>query len=194
KEQFLIPYFISAHPGTNDEDMLNLALWLKERNFKLDQVQNFYPSPMANATTMYHTNKNPIHKVDHKSEIVEVPKGEIHRRLHRSFLRYHDPANWPLLRKTLIEMGKQHLIGNGPKCLVPFESRNELKGNEQKEFAKRSANKAYAKGKNAKTPKHQQGLTRFSDNQPHNIKGGQKANTDVAQTETKPRKPKYKKR
>ena len=194
KEQFLIPYFISAHPGTNDEDMLNLALWLKERDFKLDQVQNFYPSPMANATTMYHTNKNPIHKVDHKSEIVEVPKGEIHRRLHRSFLRYHDPANWPLLRKTLIEMGKAHLIGNGPKCLVPYESRNELKGNEQKEFAKRSANKAYAKGKNSKTPKHQQGLTRFSDNQPHNIQGGQTGNAELTQTDTKPRKAKYKKR
>jgi uncharacterized radical SAM protein YgiQ len=168
KEQFLIPYFISAHPGTTNEDMLNLALWLKERNFKLDQVQNFYPSPMANATTMYHTNKNPIHKVNHKSEVVEVPKGEIHRRLHRAFLRYHDPANWPLLRKTLIEMGKPYLIGNGLKCLIPFESRNELKGKDHKEFAKRSVNKAYAKGKQNSTPKHQKGLTRFSDNQPHN--------------------------
>jgi radical SAM superfamily enzyme YgiQ (UPF0313 family) len=192
KEQFLIPYFISAHPGTKDEDMLNLALWLKERNFKLDQVQNFYPSPMANATTMYHTNKNPIHKVNHKSEVVEVPKGEIHRRLHRAFLRYHDPANWPLLRKTLIEMGKPHLIGNGPKCLVPYESRNELKGNDHKEFAKRSANKAYAKGKNSKTPKHQQGLTRFSDNQPHNLEAAKAGNKGSANANGKARKPKNK--
>ena len=167
KEQFLIPYFISAHPGTKDEDMLNLALWLKERNFKLDQVQNFYPSPMANATTMYHTNKNPIHKVNHKSEEVDVPKGEIHRRLHRAFLRYHDPANWPILRTALKNMGKAHLIGNSYKCLVPEESRNELKGRDQKEFAKRSVNKAYAKGK-GKGPKAQVALTRFSDNQPHN--------------------------
>ncbi|MFT6343975.1 MAG: hypothetical protein ACJAWQ_001040 [Paraglaciecola sp.] len=149
-------------------DMVNLALWLKERNFKLDQVQNFYPSPMANATTMYHTGKNPIHKVNHKSEDVEVPKGEIHRRLHRAFLRYHDPANWPILRKTLKEMGKAHLIGNSPKCLVPAESRNELKGRDQKEFAKRSGNKAFAKGKTANAVKAQKGLTRFSDNQPHN--------------------------
>jgi uncharacterized radical SAM protein YgiQ len=168
KDQYLIPYFISAHPGTEDMDMVNLALWLKERNFKLDQVQNFYPSPMANATTMYHTGKNPIHKVNHKSEEVEVPKGEIHRRLHRAFLRYHDPANWPILRKTLKEMGKAHLIGNGPKCLVPAESRNELKGRDQKEFAKRSGNKAFAKGKSANAVKAQKGLTRFSDNQPHN--------------------------
>jgi uncharacterized radical SAM protein YgiQ len=177
KEQYLIPYFISAHPGTEDEDMLNLALWLKERNFKLDQVQNFYPSPMANATTMYHTGKNPIHKVNHKSEAVTVAKGEIRRRLHRGFLRYHDPANWPMLRKALTDMGKGYLIGNGPKCLVPAESRNELKGREQKEYAKRAANKAYAKGKgnghqSAKGKKAQQGLTRFSDNQPHNKAGG----------------------
>lgn len=165
KEQFLIPYFISAHPGTKDEDMLNLALWLKERNFKLDQVQNFYPSPMANATTMYHSNKNPIHKVTHKSEVVDVPKGEIHRRLHRAFLRYHDPANWPALRNALINMGKPYLIGNGPKCLVPAESKDELRGREHKAYAKRSINKAYAKGK---AGKGQQGLTRFSDNQPHN--------------------------
>jgi uncharacterized radical SAM protein YgiQ len=171
KDQYLIPYFISAHPGTEDTDMLNLALWLKERNFKLDQVQNFYPSPMANATTMYHTGKNPIHKVNHKSEDVQVPKGEIHRRLHRAFLRYHDPANWPLLRKTLTEMGKAYLIGNGPQCLVPAESRNELKGKEHKEFAKRSLNKAYAKGKGGKALPVQKALTRFSDNQPHNEAG-----------------------
>jgi hypothetical protein len=84
------------------------------------------------------------------------------------FLRYHDPANWPILRKTLKEMGKAHLIGNSPKCLVPAESRNELKGRDQKEFAKRSGNKAFAKGKTANAVKAQKGLTRFSDNQPHN--------------------------
>lgn len=175
KDQYLIPYFISAHPGTEDIDMLNLALWLKERNFKLDQVQNFYPSPMANATTMYHTGKNPIHKVNHKSEEVEVPKGEIHRRLHRAFLRYHDPANWPLLRKTLIEMGKAHLIGKSAKCLVPPEGRNELKERDQKAYAKRSVNKAFAKGKgpdSSNKQKAQQGLTRFSDNQSHNKAAG----------------------
>nr|WP_240630496.1 YgiQ family radical SAM protein [Alteromonas sediminis] len=170
KEQYLIPYFISAHPGTTDEDMLNLALWLKANNFKLDQVQNFYPSPMANATTMYHTNKNPIHKVNHKSEQVDVPKGEIHRRLHRAFLRYHDPANWPMIRKALQDMGKAHLIGHSGRCLVPPEGRDELKGKKHKEHAKRSVNKAYAKGK------AQKGLTRFSDDQPFNREKNNKAN------------------
>jgi uncharacterized radical SAM protein YgiQ len=154
KEQYLIPYFISAHPGTEDEDMLNLALWLKEHNFKLDQVQNFYPSPMANATTMYHTAKNPIHKISHKSEGVSVAKGERHRRLHRAFLRYHDPANWPTLRKALKDMGKAHLIGNGSKHLVPPESKHELNGKGNK-----------TKGNAKKT---QKALTRFSSDQPFN--------------------------
>ncbi|MCV2883364.1 YgiQ family radical SAM protein [Aestuariibacter sp. AA17] len=172
KEQYLIPYFISAHPGTRDIDMLNLALWLKENNFRLDQVQNFYPSPMANATTMYHTGKNPIHKVTRKSEDVPVAKGERQRRLHRAFLRYHDPANWPMLRKALKEMGKAHLIGNGEKHLIPPERKGELTGRDQREYAKRSVNKSVAKGRSKNNRPVQQGLTRFSDNQPHNKAGG----------------------
>ena len=121
KPQFLIPYFISAHPGTSDEDMMNLALWLKSNGFKADQVQNFYPSPMANATTMYHSGRDPLHRLDYKSKPMNVPKGARQRKLHKAFLRYHDPENWPLLREALRKMGKSHLIGNGDKHLVPFE-------------------------------------------------------------------------
>jgi len=119
KEQFLIPYFIAAHPGTTDEDMMNLALWLKRNGFRADQVQNFYPSPMANATTMYHTGKNPLHRVRHDSEDVVVPKGLRQRRLHKAFLRYHDPDNWPLLREALHRMGRSDLIGYSKRHLVP---------------------------------------------------------------------------
>ncbi|ATI64500.1 YgiQ family radical SAM protein [Edwardsiella tarda] len=125
KEQYLIPYFISAHPGTRDEDMVNLALWLKQHRFRLDQVQNFYPSPLANSTTMYYTGKNPLSKVDYKSEEVVVPKGERQRRLHKALLRYHDPANWPMIRAALEEMGLQHLIGNRRECLVPAPTLEE---------------------------------------------------------------------
>ena len=127
KKQFLIPYFISAHPGTTDQDMVNLARWLKENNFKLDQVQNFYPSPMANATTMYHTGKNPLHKVSKTSEDVLITKGAIQRRLHKAILRYHIPENWPQIREVLRKLGLAHLIGRSDKCLVPAESRDELK-------------------------------------------------------------------
>ena len=119
KEQYLIPYFIAAHPGTTDEDMLNLALWLKKNNFRLDQVQTFMPTPMAIATAMYHTRKNPLHKVTEDSEVVETVRTGKIRRLHKAFLRYHDPANWDIIREGLQRMGRADLIGNGERHLVP---------------------------------------------------------------------------
>ena len=125
KKQYLIPYFISAHPGTKDEDMVNMALWLKSHDFKLDQVQNFYPSPMANATTIYHTEMNSLRNIKNNTEQVPVPKGARQRRLHKAILRYHDPAGWPMIREALRKMGKANLIGKGPNCLVPEEGRNE---------------------------------------------------------------------
>jgi uncharacterized radical SAM protein YgiQ len=119
KKQYLIPYFIAAHPGCTDEDMLNLALWLKKNNFKLDQVQTFTPTPMAMATTMYHTRKNPLHKIDADSEVVETARSGKIRRVHKAFLRYYDPENWPILREALVKMGRGDLIGYGEKHLIP---------------------------------------------------------------------------
>jgi uncharacterized radical SAM protein YgiQ len=119
KEQYLIPYFIAAHPGTTDADMLELALWLKKNGFRADQVQAFLPGPMATATAMYHSGKNPLRRVTRTSENVVIPKGINVRRLHKAFLRYHDPNNWPLLREALKRMGRTDLIGNGKQQLVP---------------------------------------------------------------------------
>lgn len=119
KEQYLIPYFIAAHPGTSDDDMVNLALWLKENDFRLDQVQTFLPTPMAMATTMYHTRKNPLRKISKDSETVETPRlGKI-RKFHKALLRWHDPDNWDVLREGLKRIGRSDLIGNGPQHLVP---------------------------------------------------------------------------
>jgi hypothetical protein len=122
KQQFLVPYFIAAHPGTSDQDMMNLAVWLKHNGFRADQVQTFYPSPMATATAMYHSGKNPLKGVSRdarKGEKVDVVKGDKRRRLHKAFLRYHDPKNWPLLREALKDMGRADLIGNGKHHLIP---------------------------------------------------------------------------
>ena len=122
KKQYLIPYFIAAHPGTTDEDMMNLAIWLKRNGFKADQVQTFYPSPMATATAMYHSGLNTLKGISRdarKGERVDIVKGEKRRRLHKAFLRYHDPNNWPLLREALMAMGRRDLIGNGPHHLIP---------------------------------------------------------------------------
>jgi hypothetical protein len=126
KQQFLIPYFIAAHPGTRDEDMMNLAIWLKSNGFRADQVQTFYPSPMATATAMYHSGLNPLKGISRKlegpnarAEKVDIVRGEKRRRLHKAFLRYHDANNWPLLREALKAMGRADLIGNGKHHLVP---------------------------------------------------------------------------
>ena len=119
KEQYLIPYFIAAHPGTTDEDMLKLALWLKKNGFRADQVQAFLPSPMALATAMWHTGQNPLKRINRRPGKVFSARGGRQRRLHKAFLRYHDPENWPLLREALKKMGRADLIGNGKKHLVP---------------------------------------------------------------------------
>jgi uncharacterized radical SAM protein YgiQ len=119
KEQYLVPYFIAAHPGTRDQDMLELAVWLKKNGFRADQVQAFLPSPMATATAMYHSGKNPLKRITRTSEEVIIPKGTKVRRLHKAFLRYHDPENWPVLREALKRMGRADLIGNGKHHLIP---------------------------------------------------------------------------
>ncbi|TXK96526.1 YgiQ family radical SAM protein [Methylococcaceae bacterium CS5] len=120
KEQYLIPYFIAAHPGTEDEDMLNLALWLKRNGFRADQVQAFLPSPMSIATAMYHSGKDTLHKVSRRHDSdMPIPKGIKQRRLHKALLRYHDPKNWPLIREALKNMGRSNLIGNGKRQLIP---------------------------------------------------------------------------
>jgi len=133
KEQYLIPYFIAAHPGTTDQDMLNLALWLKRNGFRADQVQAFLPSPMSIATAMYHSGKNTLHKVSRTVADIPIPKSVKQRRLHKAFLRYHDQKNWPLLREALKAMGRSDLIGNGKHHLVPsFQPKGTVEPAEKK--------------------------------------------------------------
>jgi len=122
KKQYLIPYFIAAHPGTTDADMLKLALWLKRNDFKPDQVQAFLPTPMASATAMYHSGRDTLRKIVREArpgDEVETVRHPQQRQLHKAFLRWHDRKNWPLLRAALVRMGRSELIGNGPECLVP---------------------------------------------------------------------------
>ena len=139
KEQYLIPYFIAAHPGTTDLDMINLAQWLKKNGFRADQVQAFYPSPMATATAMYHSNKNPLRRVTYKSDKVEIVKSPAKRRLHKALLRYHDPDNWPIIRKALTELKLERLIGAGAEKLVPAE---QPRGHLQRQSPRRKNSKA----------------------------------------------------
>lgn len=153
KEQYLIPYFIAAHPGTNEEDMLNLALWLKKNNFRLDQVQTFVPTPMALATTMWHTRRNPLKKLARSSEKVDVAREAGRRRIHKAFLRYHAPENWPLLRDVLLDMGREDLIGYGKHHLIPPTQPKNFQGNKQGQKGFKN-NKHGAKSNQARTAWH----------------------------------------
>ncbi len=165
KKQFLIPYFIAAHPGTSDEDMLELALWLKANGFEADQVQNFLPSPMSTATAMYHSQKNPLRRVTRDSETVMSPRGIKHRRLHKAFLRYHDPENWPLLRKALTRMGRADLIGSAEGQLIPAHDRGHARTGTARKGQKKqgrgkfatqhtgAAKAAFPRGRNGGAPK-----------------------------------------
>lgn len=176
KEQYLIPYFIAAHPGTTDVDMMNLAIWLKKNGFRADQVQTFYPSPMATATTMYHTHKNPLRRVTRGSETVDIVKGEKRRRLHKAFLRYHDPNNWPMLREALKSMGRADLIGNGKQHLIPTyqpkgtegeyksarKKNSTVGGDSQKRSGGASQPQRSAQPRTPQTPKRGQVLTRHT--------------------------------
>ena len=109
---------------------------LKKNGYRADQVQAFLPGPMATATAMYHSGKNPLRRVTRDSEEVHVPKGLKVRRLHKAFLRYHDANNWPMLRAALKRMGREDLIGNGKHQLVPrFQPRGTGKSPEGKRVA-----------------------------------------------------------
>ena len=131
KKQYLIPYFIAAHPGSSDDEMLQLALWLKDNRFRVDQVQTFYPSPMALATAMYHSGRNPLKPLKYKrGQSVFAAKTLPERRLQKAFLRYHDEANWGFLRDSLKKMKRHDLIGEGPGKLVP-DARRKKRGADQ---------------------------------------------------------------
>jgi radical SAM superfamily enzyme YgiQ (UPF0313 family) len=154
KKQYLIPYFIGAHPGTTDNDMVELALWLKTNDFKADQVQSFYPSPMATATAMYHSGKNPLKKVGYKTEQVTSIKSLKQRRLHKALLRYHDPENWKVIRDALKLLGRTDLIGNTKHCLIPAQQpRNVSKQMPGKPFKTQHTGLPHVPARKAK-PRH----------------------------------------
>ncbi|MFO1367553.1 MAG: YgiQ family radical SAM protein [Marinagarivorans sp.] len=124
KKQYLIPYFIAAHPGCEDGDMINLAKWLKANNFRLDQVQTFYPSPMALATAMYYSGRDPLKKITYKSARVNTPKTLEQRRFQKAMLRFHDEKHWPMLRDYLRKIGRGDVIGSHAGALIPDDPRS----------------------------------------------------------------------
>jgi uncharacterized radical SAM protein YgiQ len=113
KEQYLLPYFMSGHPGCTVEDMIELAEYLHDHNMYTEQVQDFTPTPLTASTTMYYTGMDPITLAP-----VHVPKGR-EKRIQRAILQYRDPHNYELVKEGLRMAGRLDLIGDGERCLIP---------------------------------------------------------------------------
>ncbi|MCA3011368.1 MAG: YgiQ family radical SAM protein [Myxococcaceae bacterium] len=120
KEQYDIPYFISGHPGSTLEDMVELALWLKQNGRRPRQVQDFIPTPMSIAACMYFTGIDPL-----KMEPVYTARGLKEKRLQKALLLYWNPEHWEDAREALAQAGRSDLIGRGPAALVPPPSAQE---------------------------------------------------------------------
>jgi uncharacterized radical SAM protein YgiQ len=113
KQQYLVPYFISGHPGATLEDALELALYLKDFGFVPDQVQDFYPTPGTLSTAMWRAGMNPL-----DGSPVYVPRGAKERALQRALLQFSKPENHEMVREALRMLGRTDLIGRGHECLV----------------------------------------------------------------------------
>ncbi|MFY9194123.1 MAG: YgiQ family radical SAM protein [Methanoculleus sp.] len=117
KRQYLIPYFISGHPGCQIADMVELAEYVRDTGLYTEQVQDFTPTPMSISTAIYHTGLDPF-----TLEEVYVPKGR-EKRIQRALIHYRDPENYGLVREGLRAAGREDLVGNAWKCLVPARRR-----------------------------------------------------------------------
>ncbi len=116
KEQFLVPYFITGHPGSTLKDTIELALYLKRNDMRPRQVQDFIPTPMAIATTMFYTGIDPL-----TGDPVYSARDLREKRMMKALVFYWDPQHWPLARDALRQAGRHDLIGRGPNALVPPE-------------------------------------------------------------------------
>jgi hypothetical protein len=131
-KQYLVPYFISSHPGSDLNAMIDLAVFLKRNGYRPDQVQDFIPAPFDIATCMYYTGIDPFTKKE-----THVAKGMRDRKLQRALMQFFKPENWFSVREALLEAGRQDLIGNGCDCLIPAHPPKEAI-----EARRRQANRA----------------------------------------------------
>jgi uncharacterized radical SAM protein YgiQ len=114
KEQYLVPYFISSHPGSGPDEMIELAVYLKRNGYRPRQVQDFIPAPMDVATCMYYAGIDPA-----GMRPVDAARGARDRSVQRALLQFFLPENYFTVRRALTEAGRTDLIGNGPDCLIP---------------------------------------------------------------------------
>jgi uncharacterized radical SAM protein YgiQ len=148
KKQFLVPYFISSHPGSGVKEMIELAVFLKRNGYKPDQVQDFIPTPHDLATAMYYTGKNPD-----TGETVAIARGMKDRRVQRALLQFFKPENYFEVRDALLKAGRRDLIGTGCDALIPSEPPREAilarRERADKDFHEHTHSKDMPKGRTA---------------------------------------------
>jgi uncharacterized radical SAM protein YgiQ len=129
KEQYLVPYFITGHPGSTLADTVQLALYLKRKNLRPRQIQDFIPTPMAIATAMYYTGVDPL-----SGDPVPVARDLREKRMMKALLFWWDEKHWPLAREALIKAGRRDLIGRTPACLIPPENVRDRRPARQRRY------------------------------------------------------------
>ncbi|WP_409069149.1 YgiQ family radical SAM protein [Clostridium sp. FAM 1755] len=115
KKQFLVPYLMSSHPGSDLKAAIELAQYIKKMGYTPEQVQDFYPTPGSLSTTMYYTGLNPL-----TGEKVYIPKEQKEKSMQRALLQFTIPDNYDLVKEALLKAHREDLIGNGPDCLIPY--------------------------------------------------------------------------
>ena len=119
-KQYIVPYYIASHPGSDVHAMIDLAIFLKRNGYRPDQVQDFIPAPFDVATCMYYTGVDPFSKQE-----VYIARNLRDRKMQRALLQFFKPENWFTVREALIQAGRQDLIGNGCDCLIPAQPPKE---------------------------------------------------------------------
>lgn len=137
KEQYLVPYLMSSHPGSNLDVAINLALYLKETNHQPEQVQDFYPTPGTASTCMFYTGVDPF-----SNESVYVPKDPHEKAMQRALMQYRLPQNYDLVYEALTKANRKDLIGSSPQCLIRDKNINNNFNKSTKQMS--SKEKAYA--------------------------------------------------
>ena len=145
KDQYLVPYLMSSHPGSTLKDAIKLAEYLRDLGYMPEQVQDFYPTPSTISTCMYYTGLDP-----RNMKPVYVAKTPHEKAMQRALIQYRDPKNYELVTEALIKAGRKDLVGNGPKCLIRARH-GDLRFVEQKKpDIKNGKNKSAKRNPNSK--------------------------------------------
>ncbi len=149
KEQYLVPYLMSSHPGSGLKEAVTLAEHIRDLGYMPEQVQDFYPTPSTISTCMYYTGVDP-----RTMEPVYVPKNPHEKAMQRALIQYRLPENYDLVKEALLKAGRKDLIGFDEKCLIPpRKMRYENRKNERKN-AGRKTDMGYAKRKRKHRPEN----------------------------------------